>query len=169
MEYKKITVVDEEDTVIGFFSYDEAVEKDMIRRASVVFLFDEQGDLLVQKRSVHISKPLQLDKSVGGHVDEGETYLQTAEREMGEELGLHGVLLTEVILSYRNKTERFFDGVFKATIERSTIINFDPHEVDSVYWMNIDELDSKMKLEPELFTSGFVSMWEELRDKISSA
>ena len=169
MEYKKITVVDEEDAVIGFVSYDEAIEKEMIRRASVVFLFDEQGNLLVQKRSAHISKPLQLDKSVGGHVDEGETYLETAVREMEEELGLSAILLTEVMLSYRSTTESFFDGVFKGVISRSTPINFDPHEVDSVYWMSIDELEAKMQNEPELFNRGFISMWKDLRDKILSA
>ncbi len=164
MEYKKITIVDETDTVIGYESYLVAVEKGLIRRASVVFIFDTEGNILVQKRSAHISKPLLLDKSVGGHVDEGETYLQAAVREMQEELGLVDVPLQEIETSVRSGN--FFDAIYKAVIPSDTVLTIDSHEVESVTWMSIQELDVHMNDAPELYTDHFIDTWKQLRDKL---
>jgi isopentenyldiphosphate isomerase len=166
MEYKKITIVDENDTVLGYENYFVAVEKGLIRRASVVFIFDTEGNMLVQKRSAHISKPLLFDKSVGGHVDEGETYHNAAIREMSEELGLVGVPLEEIVTSFRS--DSFFDAVYKAVIPRDTVFTIDPHEVDSVKWMSAQELDVSMQLQPELYTNHFVSTWQQLHDKLTA-
>jgi isopentenyldiphosphate isomerase len=164
MEYKRITVVDEQDNLIGYFSYDEAIEKKMIRRASVVLIFDEMGRILVQKRSTHISNPLLLDKSTAGHVDEGETYHDAAIREMHEELGLQNFEITLVLESCR--MENFFYTLYKTTIPSDTVINFDPHEVDSIEWMTIQELEQKMLHSPELFRTSFTKLWAMLRAKL---
>jgi isopentenyl-diphosphate Delta-isomerase len=167
MEYKKITVVDDNDQLIGFVSYDEAIERNLIRRASVVFIFNERGEILVQKRSKNISKPLQLDKSCAGHVDEGETYYETAIRELREELGLENCELKEIRSSYRN--EMFFDTIYKTTIASDMQLHPDPHEVDSVFWYLPEELSVAMAEQSDLFTSNFISIWAELRDTIVQA
>jgi len=52
-------------------------------------VFNKQGDLLLQKRSM--SKdigPGKWDTSVGGHVNPGEDVYSAAVREMDEELGI---------------------------------------------------------------------------------
>ena len=87
-EHKKVVVVDENDNVIGAEYMFDAIEKKMLRKVSRVFVFDQQGKILVQRRSASVVRPLLLDQSVGGHVDEGETYYEAAERELMEELGL---------------------------------------------------------------------------------
>ncbi len=161
MEYKKITVVDENDRVIGYENYHDAVAKGSIRRASCVFLRDEEGNHLITKRSKYISKPQLFDQSSGGHVDEGETYLQTAHRELKEELGLHAVSLTEVCSSF--KAVGFFTSVYKATISHNTQITFDEHEVESIHWMTKDEVDILVSSTPELCNPNFVEMWQQLR------
>jgi isopentenyldiphosphate isomerase len=167
MEYKKITVVDEQDQLIGFFSYDEAKAKNMLRRASVVMIFNEAGLVLVQRRSEHISDPLLLDKSCAGHVDEGETYHEAAVRELKEELGLESQDLTVVVSSFRS--EQFFDTIYKLVIPTDTQLLPDPHEVESIYWYTPEELTKAIKSNPELFTTRFVSLWTELHATLIAA
>jgi len=43
MEYKKVTVVDENDVVLGYESYNDVISKGSIRRVSCVFMHDENG------------------------------------------------------------------------------------------------------------------------------
>ena len=165
MEYKKITVVDENDNVIGYENYHDAVAKGSIRRASVVFIFNEYEEILVQKRSEHISNPLLLDKSCAGHVDEGEEYIDTAKRELKEELGIEKCSLTEVVSSHK-RNENFFDTVYTTILPKETQFLIDPHEVHSVQWMSIKQLETLMETEPTTFTSNFITLWTALRDRL---
>lgn len=164
MEYNKITIVDENDVLVGYESYDIAMEKHLTRRTCCIYIADEEGNHLLQKRSIHISKPGKLDKAVGGHVDEGETYKQAAVRELKEEIGLVDLELTEIVTSFR--TSEFFQAVYKATVPRTTIINFDPQEIESMLWMSTSEIDAHVQAAPGDFTPSFVEIWERLRDKI---
>lgn len=163
-DHKRITIVDEEDRVIGYKNYFDAIEKGCIRRASVVYVFDTEDNILVQRRSAHISKPLLLDKSVGGHVDEGETYHEAAVREMKEELGLVDFELTEIIQSFRSGN--FFDTVYKTIIPKGTVLAIDSHEVAEAIWMTVQELETSMHDTPELYTEHFIDTWHQLRDKL---
>ncbi len=53
--------------------------------------------MLLQKRSAHVrSGAGKWDDSVAGHVDEGETYLEAATRELAEEIGVVNTDLEEV-------------------------------------------------------------------------
>ncbi|MFM2381675.1 MAG: hypothetical protein RLZZ76_442 [Candidatus Parcubacteria bacterium] len=163
-EYKRITVVNEKDEVLGYEHFFDAVEKGCIRRGSCIFIKDEKGRHLIQKRSRHISKPLKLDKAVGGHVDEGSTYEETAHKEAQEELGLTELTLTTLASSHRSG--EFFDAVYVATIPSDTVINFDPQEVDSVYWMTAEEVDSLTNTNPGIFTKNFIELWNTFHDRI---
>ncbi len=162
--YKRVTVVDENDKVLGYEEYFDAIEKGCIRRGSCIFIKDELGRHLIQKRSRHISKPLKLDKAVGGHVDEGSDYTETAHKEAEEELGLKDLTLITLVTSYR--TAEFFEAVYVATIASDTAINFDPQEVDSVYWMTAEEVDSFTNTNPGIFTKNFIELWNTFRDRI---
>jgi 8-oxo-dGTP pyrophosphatase MutT (NUDIX family) len=119
----------------------------------------------VQQRSKNVLKPLLLDQSAAGHVDEGETYLEAANRELFEELGLSGYSLTEVAISFR--TTDFYNAIYKLVILDNTVINFDPEELEQIMWLDISDLDSKMKNEPEKFTPAFLEAWALLRDKLT--
>lgn len=161
--YNPIVVVDETDTVIDAVPLFTALERKYIRRASRVFVFSESGKLLLQQRSKHILKPLLLDQSAAGHVDEGETYQETAERELQEELGLTGEL-EEVAVSFRTKD--FFNGVYRLVVPDDVTIQFDPHEVAAVFWYTPKEVDAKLQAEPEAFTDAFADIWQPLRDTL---
>lgn len=164
MSYSKVQIVDENDVVIGAERLFDAIETGAIRRASRVFVFNSDGLLLVQKRSKNVRKPLLFDQSVGGHVDEDETYHEAAVREMKEEIGIEGFVLKEVVTSYRD-TE-FFNAIYTTTIQSETEINFDKEEVDSIHWMSVSEVDILTTNSPEKCTSAFVEIWQKFKNKL---
>ena len=162
--YNKVSVADENDNLIGAEYMIDAIRKGLIRRASRVYVFNTKGQLLVQQRSERVLKPLMLDQSAAGHVDEGETYEQAAYRELKEELGIDGVTLELVATSFR--TSDFYNAIYKAKITDHTEIDFDPEELKQVIWYNISDLDKEMKESPDKFTPAFKEVWSMLRDKL---
>ncbi len=164
MEHKKITIVDENDVLVGYDTYDNAIANNLIRRASRVFVFNTNGELLIQKRSQLISKPGLLDQSAAGHVDEGEEYIDAAIRETREELGITNFKLAEVVTSYR--TEDFFNTIYKTVVQVDEVLSFDTHEVESVQWLSPKSVDELITNTPELCTRGLVQIWTELRDTL---
>lgn len=164
--YNKVVVADENDNVIGSEHMMDAIEKGLIRRASRVYVFNESGELLIQQRSNKVLKPLLLDQSAAGHVDEGESYFEAAERELFEELGLKGYELKVIATSFR--TTDFFNAIYKVIISDNTPINFDTEEVEKVIWMSVEEVEIQMSESPEKFTPAFLEAWALLRDKLIS-
>ena len=87
-------VVDESDKIIGYRTrYDCHHNKELIHRTIGVVVFNDQGQPLLQKRSKNKDLyPGLYTISASGHVNKGETYLQTAKRELLEELGITAAL-----------------------------------------------------------------------------
>lgn len=161
--YKKITIVDDTDAVIGYADYPDAIAQGLLRRVARVFVFDEDGRQLLQKRSQFISYPFLLDQAAGGHVDEGEDYAQAAMREMEEEIGLRNIALQEIALSHRTDV---FNGIFKAVVPVGTEIHFNAEEVEAVYWLTETELERKIAEEPQSFIRGYIDIWRTFRDTL---
>jgi len=162
--YNKVVVVDEDDNVIGSEYMRIAVEKGLIRRASCVYVFNESGQILIQQRSAKVAKPLMLDQSAAGHVDDGETYEEAARRELKEELGLEGYELKIVATSFRDRDS--YNGIYKVVVKDSTPINFDPEELAQVMWWSPEHVDEAMTKTPDKFTPAFTGVWSKLKDKI---
>lgn len=167
-EYNNIIAVDENDTVIAAMPMLEAIEKGYIRRASRAYVLNENGKILIQRRSKNVLKPLMLDPSVGGHVDEGETYLDAAEREMLEELGLnhHIYPLTEISEPYLHNG--FFSAMYKVVIPDNLEINFDTEEVAEILWLTPEEVDDLIVRNAAECTPSLVDSWIRFRDKLIS-
>ncbi len=93
MQVEYLDVVDENDIVVGMASRDEIYQKQLPHRIVHILLFDEVGNMWLQKRSPHVSYcPDHWSTAVGGHVRSGETPEVAALREFKEELGLHSPL-----------------------------------------------------------------------------
>jgi len=152
-----ITYVDEKDAVIGAGPQREAHEKGIIHRVIRIYLYNSKGELLIQKRGDHLrSNPGKWNESVAGHVDEGETYLQAAEREMEEEIGVRGVELKELKKIYteeagENKRKRF-TMLYSGTYDGEIRPDFD--EVAQVRWVSPEVLRKEIEEHPERFTEG---------------
>ena len=163
-EYNKVVVVDENDQVLGAENMMDAIAKGLIRRAARVYVFNEQGQLLVQQRSEKVLKPLLLDQSAAGHVDEGESYEEAAYRELEEELGIKDVPLELVVTSFR--TTDFYNAIYRVTLPNDTEINYDPEEIQTIIWYDVQQLDSEIATSPEKFTPAFKEAWSALRDAL---
>lgn len=84
-----LDVVDINDQVIGVKARGEIHALGLMHRAVHILVFNSNGELFIQKRSMNKDEcPGQWDSSAAGHVDSGETYLDCAIRELEEELGI---------------------------------------------------------------------------------
>jgi isopentenyl-diphosphate delta-isomerase type 1 len=82
-------VVDEQDRVIGQAPRSEVHRRGLNHRAVHVLVFNQHGDLFLQKRSMKKDCfPGVWDSSASGHLDRGEDYDACAVREVREELGV---------------------------------------------------------------------------------
>ncbi len=146
--------VDEADRVIGrnrrsvFHGH-----PDMIHRVAHVLVFDLEGRLYLQKRSVHKDvQPGKWDTSVGGHVDSGESYEEAGYREMREELGIEGAGL-EFLHKYlhRNSFESEYVSTYRCIWNGP--IEFDRDEIDDGRFWSLEEIESS---DPAVFTPNFL-------------
>lgn len=140
-------VVDKNDKVIDHKTRREChSNKNLIHRGIGLILFNDKGELLLQKRSqTKDINPGKLEISVGGHVNKGESYKKAAERETVEEIGINPKVkfVTKFLLEYPEETE--IDALFTATSNGPFKIN--PTEVNSIQFVpknSIKKLKSKL-------------------------
>ena len=91
---ENVVLVDDHNQVLGHVPRKEMRANKLCHRSAYVFVFNSEGKLFVQERS--LSKdiyPGYFDPAAGGVVSEGESYDQAAYRELSEELGIEGVTL----------------------------------------------------------------------------
>jgi isopentenyldiphosphate isomerase len=155
----KITVVDEEDTVIGAAERSEVRANGWRHRIVRVFIRNNDGKLLLQQRSQHVhDSPGKWDQSVGGHVDEGEDYLTAAQRETQEELGIAAIDLQEIgkfavdrpaVDGFIRRFQTVYIGTWNGDVQ------YEPSEVASIRWLTPAEIDTWLAERPEDFTYSF--------------
>ena len=83
-----LDVVDPADRVIDTRTRGEIHRLRLMHRSVHVLVFNTAGELLLQKRSMQKDECAGMwDSSCAGHVESGQSYDQTAPRELEEELG----------------------------------------------------------------------------------
>jgi 8-oxo-dGTP pyrophosphatase MutT (NUDIX family) len=86
--------VDESNRELGVVPRSQMRRQRLAHRASFIFVFRPSGLLLAQRRTLTKDLwPGRLDLAAGGVVTAGETYLESARRELAEELGIVGAPL----------------------------------------------------------------------------
>jgi len=83
---ERVAVFDAGGRAAGALPRDEAKRSGMAVGAVNVLLVNARGEVLLQRRPEDKENGGRWDKTVGGHVDEGESFDETAVRETGEEL-----------------------------------------------------------------------------------
>lgn len=109
-------VVDKNDKIVGYRTrYDCHHNKQLIHRTIGIVVFNDQGQPLLQKRSRNKDLyPGLYTVSASGHVNKGETYLQTAKRELMEELGIAAPLQKRAKLLVKLEQETEMGCLFSA-------------------------------------------------------
>ena len=146
---EKLILVNEKDEVIGF---EEKVKchlnKGILHRAFTTFLLNSKGKVLIQKRSKSkMLWPLCWETSCSSHPRENETYEESGQRRLKEELGIDTVLKIADKFTYHS----FYKDVGAEHEICATLIGKYDHEIDfntdeiaDVKWIEIDELKEKL-------------------------
>lgn len=160
MSEEYLDIVDEQDVTIGKETRKKVHEVGLWHRGVHVFLFNKDGKMLIQKRSAdRASNPLRLDCSVSEHVQSGESYLDAARRGLKEELGVAGIQikrLTKFRMNY-GINDNEISEIYTGEIDTQNI-NFDNNEIETVFYISMDEIKEKMQHEQNLFCDWFVQM-----------
>jgi isopentenyldiphosphate isomerase len=155
-----LDVVDEEDKVVGKAERNDIYERKLPHRIVHVLIFNERGEMALQKRSATVSFcPSHWSTAVGGHVMSGESYHQAALREFDEELGL------TVPISFAFKDEykaqngaKKFISTFKATYGGP--FDIDTDAVERVDFFSLDDMHDMIR-EGETFHPELLFLLEE--------
>lgn len=166
--YPYIIVSNEHDENPRAVSFYEALWKGLPRRVVRIFVINSAGEVYLQKRShlVEIS-PGTLDISAAGHVDEGKTYEEAARQELFEELGIEAGVLEELDKVYvaaqmQGRETPVWEKIFKISYS-GPIVPQEAWEVSGGQWMTPEEIDEKLSLQPDQFSSTFIEDWQRSR------
>ena len=135
-----VTVVDGENRPIAELPRHRVRNENLPHRATFIFVFDQCGRLLVQRRTpIKDIYPSHYDLAAGGVVAAGETYEECAEREAAEELGVTGTpLAPRFDFYYEDEGNRCFGRVF--TCVHDGPFTLQAEEVESVAFHAVDEV-----------------------------
>ncbi len=142
-------IVDKNDKILGFEKRSKCHhDKSLIHRAIGVVIFNNQGKVLLQKRSENKDVfPGFYTISCSGHVGKGEEYLESAKRELKEELGVE--IRLDFCKKFISQSEREteMNALFKGKSEGPFFPNKDEVErVDFFSKKEIKHLLSQGKL-----------------------
>ncbi len=134
-------VVDKNDTIVGYKTRKDChLDKRLIHRAVGVILFTSNGEILLQKRSkTKDLYPGMYAISASGHVSKGETYEETAVRELKEEMGIGTVpiqFVSKHLVETNKETE--MNVLYKGVYDGDVL--FFPDEVESVHYFNKEQV-----------------------------
>lgn len=160
MTEEMLDIVDDNDHIIGQESRTIVHQRGLQHRGVHVFLFTDDGKMLIQKRSAdRAASPSLLDCSISEHVKAGESYHDGAVRGMREELGVEGIeieRLTKFRMNYGvndNEISELYQGVVNPEL-----VQFDPVEIESVMYLSMDELRRMLQDDSQSLCGWFVEM-----------
>jgi isopentenyldiphosphate isomerase len=151
-----VDIVNESNEVIGSIDVESAHNQKLMHRVAGVFVFDVDGNLYLQKGN----KYGKLDLSVGGHVHQGESYEIAAQREMREELGLEVPIKHISTFLPSNARLNHFWAIYTAIAPTGWVFK-ETEEVASLQKMDLKEIVSMVKFDPDMFTHGFINTLKE--------
>ena len=149
------------DIPLGTCSKQEAHVQGKLHRAFSVFLTDENGEILLQRRALtkYHSGGLWTNACCSHPVGD---VLSDAVVRLKEELGVESELKEIGHFVYRHvfengMTEYEVDHVLLGQISRSTPLSPAPEEADAVEWMSVQKLSRQLTEMPEKFTPWFIT------------
>ncbi|MBN1292631.1 MAG: NUDIX domain-containing protein [Candidatus Latescibacteria bacterium] len=127
-----------------------------------VLVFNDSGDILLQKRSVNKDiEPCKWDTSVGGHILSGESVHEALIRETKEELGISDTVFIEMYtFIIKSDVEREYVTTFRCVWNGP--IRYPEDEIAEVSFFKHEEIESL--LGSGLFTHAFETDWKKYKE-----
>lgn len=151
----------------------EAHEKAVLHRAFSVFIFNKDGDLMLQQRAGHkYHSPLLWTNTCCSHQRDGETNLEAGKRRLFEEMGFNTDLKEVFSFVYKapfdnGLTEHELDHVMVGYYENEPKIN--KHEVEAYRWMALEDVRTDIEKNPHIYTAWFKIIFNESYQKLKNA
>ncbi len=139
----------------------EPIPEGRYHKGADVWIVNAKNEILIQKRSPNKRLSPNVWAMTGGSVIKGETSLQTIEREVLEELGIHlNVQDLQLIATYQTGDVWLDEYVVRQEINLCDVV-MQEMEVSKVKWATYEEID-------EIFEKGqfLKNRWEFVRDLI---
>jgi isopentenyl-diphosphate delta-isomerase len=130
MKNRELILVNEKDEEIGFMEKMEVHRRGLLHRAFSVFIFDKNGNMLLQQRAACKYHGAHLwTNACCSHPFPGESVEAGAARRLKEELG------------FQTGIEKIFDFVYRSEVENNLVEHEFDHVFSGVY-------EGEMKLNP---------------------
>ena len=163
---EQLILVDQNDKQVGVIGKEEAHRKGLLHRAISVFIFNNKGQLLLQKRAEEKYHSAGLwTNSCCSHPREGEDIVEAASRRLQDELGIDAVLEFAFKFIYQAQFENLGSEhelchVFLGRLRSDPKAN--PTEIAATRFVSTTELDQEFAADAGALTPWFRLEWERL-------
>ncbi|MFH2138160.1 MAG: isopentenyl-diphosphate Delta-isomerase [Candidatus Omnitrophota bacterium] len=167
---EKLILVDDEDNIIGYASKIKShAGKGVLHRAFSIFIFNEQKQVLLQKRSAEKPLwPLFWSNGVCSHPREGESCEEALQRRLQEELGL--TLPLKFLFKFKYQAQ-FNDlgseyELCSVYLGKATqIVKANSREIAEWKYVEIEELNRDVRENPFAYTPWFKIEWKRISEQ----
>jgi isopentenyldiphosphate isomerase len=160
-----VAIVNQRNRPCGAVDRAEVLQNGHSFRTVHVFVFNANGELLLQKLpDNHRRSPGKLGSSVAGYIYANEPYIEAARRKTTAELGVY---LDHQWLGYfkmADERSTKFVGLFSAQLQ-SIPIEFDHNQIAAIEKLHPREISAKIVRTPSLFTSTFLAAYEHFTQR----
>ena len=167
---EKVLLVDEHDQVLGKMEKIEAHEKGLLHRAFSVFVYNNKGELLLQKRALSkYHTPGLWTNTCCSHQRENESNIEAGKRRLQEEMGFTTELDNQFSFIYKapfsnGLTEHEYDHILVGYFNGEP--NPNPDEVADWKWLSLDAVENDIHKNPDNYTAWFKILLEKYLEKL---
>ena len=167
---EKVLLVDEHDQVLGKMEKIEAHEKGLLHRAFSVFVYNNKGELLLQKRALSkYHTPGLWTNTCCSHQRENESNKEAGKRRLQEEMGFTTELDNQFSFIYKapfsnGLTEHEYDHILVGYFNGEP--NPNPDEVADWKWLSLDAVENDIHKNPDNYTAWFKILLEKYLEKL---
>ncbi len=178
---RKLNIVDENDNVVGVKDREEIHKEGFLHREVHVWLYTPLGEIIFQHRAKDKDTyPNLLDASAGGHVEIGDSYADTAIKELREETGLE-INAENLIFIVKTREDshdqvtgkenntfrsiyayRYEDGLNNLKIEKGKALFFESWPINKIINLDLTEEERK-KFVPDLLKNRYLDVFKEIK------
>ena len=162
MKVECLDVVDIFDHVLGVAPRPFIHRNKLFHRAVHVFVFNKDGELFLQKRSLNKdSAPGKWVSSCSGHVDSGEYYFDAAKRELAEEIGLYSHEGLRLLSIEQPRPETGYEHVHLFSCQSEGPFRLNVLEIKEGMWISREKLALWIEKKQEDFSWSFIFLWAQ--------
>ena len=168
-----VILVDEHDVQTGTMEKLEVHQKALLHRAFSIFIFNEKGEMLLQKRADKKYHSAGLwTNACCSHPQPGQETLAAAEIRLQEEMGFNTPLKKVFEFIYKapfdnGLTEHEFDYVFIGNHDGVIVPNAE--EVSDYCFKPVEEIKNSIQSHPQKYTEWFKIAFPKMEAYLESA